>query len=112
MHIEKLSLIRMTSFLVTFSDLNLSSEFFCQMMFVVYTNKTEGNEVRRSSDALLLRPQVVEQRVLCDQPAGDGFLQGPEERRSGHSVSQRDSRQPEGRRVRGGAGLQKEEARL
>lgn len=54
----------------------------------------------------------MEQRVLCDQPAGDGFLQGPEERWSGHSLPQRDPCQPEGRSVRGGAGLQKEEARL
>lgn len=57
-------------------------------------------------------PQVVAQRVLCDQSAGDGFLQGPEERQSGDPLPQRDSRQPEGRRLRGGAGLQEEETRL
>lgn len=56
--------------------------------------------------------QVVAQRVLCDQPAGDGLLQGPEERQPGDPLPQRDPRQPEGRRVRGGAGLQEEEARL
>lgn len=50
--------------------------------------------------------------LLRDQPAGDGLLQGPEERRPGDPVPQRDPRQPEGRRVRGGAGLQEEEARL
>lgn len=56
--------------------------------------------------------QVVAQCVLCDQPPGDGFLQGSEERQSGHSLPQRDPHQPEGRRLRGGAGLQEEEARL
>lgn len=40
--------------------------------------------------------QVLAQRVLCDQPAGDGLLQGPEERQSGHSLPQRDSNKPEG----------------
>lgn len=56
--------------------------------------------------------QVVAQRVLCDQPAGDGLLQGSEERRSGDSLPQRDPRHPEGRHLRGGAGLQEEETRL
>lgn len=56
--------------------------------------------------------QVLAQRVLCDQPAGDGFLQGSEERQSGHPLPQRDPRLPEGCRVRGGCGVQEEEARL
>ncbi len=56
--------------------------------------------------------QVVAQRLLCDQSAGNGFLQGSEERQSGDSLPQRDPSEPEGRRVRGGARLQEEETRL